>query len=543
MPRRSFRSLSPLVFSLVLAASGCTGNVGGSSSGATIASVVPDSGSTLGGTSVIISGANFQSGATVKFGTAPAIGVAVDSASQLSATSPPGTAGSVAVTVTNPGGQFAVLPNAFTYDACSVPSTVTSNLTLDASCVWTVSQTVVVAGPNSPVLTVQPGTTVTFASGSPVTALRVGVDAPGSLLANGTSAAPVIFTSGSATPDAGDWGGIVLGPQSTGSSIAYTTVEYAGGSGANDLQETAALTVEGGDVVGTSPGSSASPMLTQLTISSSAGHGLVFAGLNAGFGAGSADITVTSWEMTAHYPFVLEANQGATVPTSLSAPSTPPGLTAGVAFRSYVNSECNVVTSQTWQPLSLPILAECSIGIGSASGPVATLTISAPNTLKFAPSTELDVDPEALGSGRLQANGKDSSSGAIVFTSSLALPDAGAWGGLNFNVVQAGQGGSSLTYATVNYANSTLLAPPPSYGTGAISVSNATGNANALTGPTIANCAIQSYPSYGIALVDISSGNFTSYGQDNTFATPGMTVSSFCSEVGEPNCTDTGAGP
>ncbi len=542
MPHRSVRPLSTVLLSLVLAA-GCSGNVGGSSAGASIASVVPNSGSTLGGTAVVISGANFQAGATVQFGAASALGVTVDSASQISATTPPGTAGSVTVTVTNPGGQFAALPDGFTYSACSVPSTVTSNLTLDASCVWTAPQTVVVAGPNSPVLTVQPGTTVTFAPGSPGVALRVGVDAPGSLLANGTSAAGIVFTSASATPDAGDWGGVVLGPQSAGSSLAYASVEYAGGSGGNDIQETAALTVEGGDVVGTSPGASPTPLLTQLTINNSAGHGLVFAGLNTGFGAGSGNLTVTNWEMTAHYPFVLEANQGATVPASISAPSTPPSLTDGVAFRSYVNSGCNVVTSQTWPALPLPILAECTIGVGSPSGPAAILTISAPNALKFAPSTELDVDPEALGTGFLQANGKDSTSGAIVFTSSSASPDAGAWGGLNFNVVQTGQGASSVTYVTVDYANSTLLAPPPSYGTGAISVSNATGNSSAVQGPTIANCQLLHYPSYGIVLVDITSGNFTAYGQDNTFGTPSMTVSSFCSATGEANCTDTGGGP
>jgi hypothetical protein len=63
----------------------------------------------------VISGADFQSGATVTFGATAATSVIFDSATQLRATAPAGSAGTVGITVTNPDGQANTLANAFTY--------------------------------------------------------------------------------------------------------------------------------------------------------------------------------------------------------------------------------------------------------------------------------------------------------------------------------------------------------------------------------------------------------------------------------------------
>jgi len=534
---------------LLLSAWGCSSSSsGGGGTGPTVTNVDPSTGLATGGTAVVITGTNFQDGATVKFGSVPATFVGFNTPTSLSASTPAGTAGGVTVTVTNPDGQSASLPDGFTYisSACEVPPTVTSSTTLDTSCVWTVLQTVVVGGANSPVLTILPGTTLMFAPGA---GLRVGADGnPGGLVANGTGTGAdqaILFTSSATTPTPGAWGGVVIGPLALpATSIEYATINYAGGSGANDISDTAALTVEGGDVTGGEASNAPTPLFTQLTINNSAGHGLVFAGLNVGFGGSSANIAVTNWETTSHYPFVIEANQGGTVPASISATATPASPSAVVAFNSYGSFISSVVMSQTWPSLPLPILSVLDIELGAAAGDTpARLTIAAPNTLKFAAGTELDVDPDGMGTGFLVANGTNSTSGAIVFTSSSATPTPGAWGGINFEVWSGGQASSSLRYVTIEYANNTELGPPPAYGTGALLVSNATGISSALDGPVIANCSIESYPSYGIVLVDVSSGSYTDYVQDNTFGTPTMTVSSFCSEAGEPNCTDTGPGP
>jgi uncharacterized protein (TIGR03437 family) len=79
----------------------------------TITSISPGSGVQSGGTAVTILGQGFASGAAVRFGSASATVLQVQ-AGQIQVTTPPGS-GTVGVTVTNPNGLSATLPNAFTY--------------------------------------------------------------------------------------------------------------------------------------------------------------------------------------------------------------------------------------------------------------------------------------------------------------------------------------------------------------------------------------------------------------------------------------------
>jgi hypothetical protein len=81
----------------------------------TVSAVVPAEGPVGGGTAVTITGTNFVAGqTTVTVGGSNATSVVVTSATQLTAVTPPGTAGGVTVAVTTPGGT-ASLPNGFTY--------------------------------------------------------------------------------------------------------------------------------------------------------------------------------------------------------------------------------------------------------------------------------------------------------------------------------------------------------------------------------------------------------------------------------------------
>jgi hypothetical protein len=80
-----------------------------------VSSVSPSSGPKAGGTAVTITGANFLSGATVSFGTAPATGVGFVSSAGLTATTPANLAGAVDVKVTNPDTRSGVLTSGFTY--------------------------------------------------------------------------------------------------------------------------------------------------------------------------------------------------------------------------------------------------------------------------------------------------------------------------------------------------------------------------------------------------------------------------------------------
>ncbi len=96
-----------------------------------VASIDPSEGPEAGGTTITITGADFQDGAIVTVGGEPATGVVFVSATVLTAVTPPlggaarpltGTGTTVDVTVINPDKQEAMLADAFTYLAVPAPT-------------------------------------------------------------------------------------------------------------------------------------------------------------------------------------------------------------------------------------------------------------------------------------------------------------------------------------------------------------------------------------------------------------------------------------
>ena len=89
----------------------------------TVTGVNPNSGSEAGSTEVTITGSGFAEGASVDFGSTPALSVTVDSASEITATSPAGNGSDLNVTVTNPAGtSAAVAADEFTYTTPTRPT-------------------------------------------------------------------------------------------------------------------------------------------------------------------------------------------------------------------------------------------------------------------------------------------------------------------------------------------------------------------------------------------------------------------------------------
>lgn len=88
-----------------------------------IDAVVPSLGSIAGGTTVTITGTNLTAASAVKFGGTPAASFAVESDTQITATSPPSAVpGAVDVTVTTLAGTSPVVSaDRFLYEACVVP--------------------------------------------------------------------------------------------------------------------------------------------------------------------------------------------------------------------------------------------------------------------------------------------------------------------------------------------------------------------------------------------------------------------------------------
>jgi phospholipase C len=125
----------------------------------TLTAISPNTGLISGGTSVTLTGSNFQTGATVSFGPNAATGVTVVNSTTITAVTPAGSTGAVNVTVTNPGGQNSILTNGFTY---SDPAPMASSIS-PSSGPSGGGTSVTITGTNF-----LNGATATFGSASPV---------------------------------------------------------------------------------------------------------------------------------------------------------------------------------------------------------------------------------------------------------------------------------------------------------------------------------------------------------------------------------------
>src|SRR5256884_8904493 len=104
MQRRACLPLAGAVFAVLLCAVGLEGEAQAQFGPPTVASVNPNTGPMQGGTSVTITGTNFSGATAVRFGSNAAGSFTVDSATQITATSPTGV-GTVDITVTTEGGR------------------------------------------------------------------------------------------------------------------------------------------------------------------------------------------------------------------------------------------------------------------------------------------------------------------------------------------------------------------------------------------------------------------------------------------------------
>jgi hypothetical protein len=232
----------------------------------TVSSVAPSAGPTSGGTSVTITGTDFTGATALSFGSSAATTFTVDSATQITATSPAGSAGPVDVTVTTLGGTSGTsASDNFTYVAAPTVSSVTPS-----------------AGPTGG------GTSVTI----------TGTDLTGATAVSFGASAATTFTVDSATQitatsPAGSIGSVdvtltaVGGTSSTSSAdqfsyVAAPTVTGVSPSGGPDAGGTS-VTITGTDftdATGVSFGSSPASTFnvdsaTQITATSPSGSGTV----------------------------------------------------------------------------------------------------------------------------------------------------------------------------------------------------------------------------------------------------------------------------
>jgi hypothetical protein len=181
----------------------------------TVGSLLPISGATAGGTAVTITGTHFAAGATVMFGAAAATNVVVVSGTQITATTPAGSAGTVTVTVTDPGALSGSLTNGYTYLAPPAVSSVAPNngpvaggtaVTITGTN-FAAGATVTIGGPAATNVVVVNSTTITAttpAGNAGLVAVTVTVNGQSGSLANGftyTGTVAISFSQvASATP-------------------------------------------------------------------------------------------------------------------------------------------------------------------------------------------------------------------------------------------------------------------------------------------------------------------------------------------------------
>ncbi|WP_432037613.1 beta strand repeat-containing protein [Streptomyces cucumeris] len=164
-----------------------------------LTSVVPNQGSTTGGTMVTLTGSGFLGATAVLFGSTPATSFTVVSATQIGAVAPPGT-GTVQITVVTPGGTSNGVP--YTY----VPVPVLTSV-------------IPAQGPTTP--------------GSTVTLLGTGLAATNGVLFGSTLVAFTVVSDGlvTATDPGGSPGPVsltVTSPGGTSNAVTYTRVSGPG---------------------------------------------------------------------------------------------------------------------------------------------------------------------------------------------------------------------------------------------------------------------------------------------------------------------------
>ena len=123
----------------------------------------------------------------------------------------------------------------------AIGGTLDSDLTLEANETYTLTSALIV--PEDITLTIQEGVVVRANAGSDV---YIAVTQGGTINANGTSSNPIVLTSNVSTPNAGDWGGLIILGKAPINSVeggdATSTSEIGnlpyGGSDANDSSGT-----------------------------------------------------------------------------------------------------------------------------------------------------------------------------------------------------------------------------------------------------------------------------------------------------------------
>ncbi|HTW92243.1 MAG TPA: Ig-like domain-containing protein [bacterium] len=307
---------------------------------------------------------------------------------------------------------------------------------------------------NNATLTIQPGCTVKFTSG---TQLYCGDASAGAIVAVGKTDSTILFTSNATSPAPGDWSRISFYDNTMPATrFLYCTIEYGGppGSGRGELYVSGcrAARVDG------------------CKIWKSGDDGIVCATSGSSFTSWTSD-TITACAL---YPIDVWPNDV----KDIGAGNVLTGNTSNAIYVEGGIRTNAIVSNGTWRNLGVPYILSGDVEVAAPTGPV--LTIEAGDTIKLASGVELycgNTNP-----GAIAAVGTVTS--PIIFTSAVPSSQFGDWRDIGLY--------SGTTNATrFVYCNFTYGGEAGS-GHGEIYIE---GNTNA----TMDHCDIRYSADYGIA--------------------------------------------
>jgi hypothetical protein len=322
----------------------------------TVSSVSPNSGSTAGGTAVTITGTNFATGATVTFGSTAATNVVVVSGTQITATSPAGSAGAATVTVTV-GGQSGSLGSAFTYIAPPTVSSVSPNSGLTGG-----GTGVTITGTNFAA-----GATVTFGSTAATNVVVVSATSITATAPAGSSGAVTVTVTNSNGLSGSLASGFTYVVPPTVTGVSPNTGSTAGGTAVTitGTNFAAGATVTFGTAAATNV---VVVSATQITATTPAGT------------AGAVTVTVTvsgqSGSLASGYTYVVTG--GITAPGNLAGSLVGTSAPTYVAGQQYYNATSG--TSFTSSPFNSTGADLLVMFLGCHNHTVFTITDSYGNT-------------------------------------------------------------------------------------------------------------------------------------------------------------------
>lgn len=243
-------------------------------------------------------------------------------------------------------------------------------------------------------LTIEPGTVVKFKEGAQI---EVGYyQSNSTLIANGTSDKPIVFTSFSSSASAGAWDFIAFYSGSTSNcKLNYCTIEYGGGYG---------------DSYGVIHLSECEVSITNSIIKESENQGISL----------NADSKFSSFSGNAisnigSYPISLYPNAAHTIGKNNTI------IPSSIVYGILVNNGTYNLANQTWLKQDVQYVINGVLEIDNAAGTV--LNIEAGTTIAFTKGSQIELG--YYNYGTIKAIGtKDS---PITFTSAAASKTTGDW--------------------------------------------------------------------------------------------------------------------